>query len=165
MALPIVYLICGSTGSGKTTYSKKLVKEFRAINFSIDEWMKTLFWMDAPNPPTFEWAIERVSRCETLIWQQTKEASSLGYNVVLDLGFSEIKQRAKFYKLLKDAAISYELHFLDVPRDIRWERVSNRNNSLDNRSINVSRENFDWMESYFEPPTEEEQKENRVLRL
>ena len=124
MTSPTIFLICGSTGSGKTSHSKKLVKEFKAIHFSIDEWMKTLFWMDAPNPPSFDWAIDRVSRCEKLIWHQTQEAATLGNNVVLDLGFSETKQRSKFYQLLNDAKIAYELHFLDVSREVRWERAT-----------------------------------------
>lgn len=165
MSSPTIFLICGSTGSGKTTYSKQLVKEFNAIHFSIDEWMKTLFWMDAPNPPSFDWAIDRVSRCEKLIWHQTQEAATLGNNVVLDLGFSETKQRGKFYQLLKDANISYELHFLDVSREVRWERVTNRNNLLDSKSIIVTRETFDWMETYFEAPTEEEMIKNLGIRI
>ncbi len=165
MRNPLVLLICGSTGSGKTTYSKKLVQQYSAIHFSIDEFMKTLFWMDSPNPPTFEWAEERVSRCETLIWQQTQQVAALGYSVVLDLGFSERNQRNKFYELLKNAAIPYALHFLNVPSDVRWERVVKRNSALDKASIHVSRETYDWMESYFQAPTDDELKENSGLIL
>jgi predicted kinase len=46
--MQMAFLISGSTGAGKTTYSRKLAKERHALVFSIDEWMKTLFWMDAP---------------------------------------------------------------------------------------------------------------------
>ena len=127
--------------------------------------MKTLFWMDAPNPPRFDWTMERVSRCETLIWQRTIEVSALGYNIVLDLGFSEPTQRGKFYSLLKSADIPYEIHFLDIPADVRWNRIIKRNNTLDHTSIHVSKETFDWMESYFQAPTEQELIENRGLRL
>jgi predicted kinase len=165
MKKPIVFLICGSTGSGKTTYSKELIKEHKAIYFSIDEYMKTLFWMDAPHPPTFDWAIEKVSRCETLIWQQTKAATALSYSVVLDLGFSETTQRDKFYKLLKSAAISYTIHFLDIPSSVRWERITKRNNAIDETSIFVSKESFDWMETYFQAPTEEELRKNGGIKL
>lgn len=165
MEKPSVFLICGSTGSGKTTYSKELIKEHKAIYFSIDEYMKTLFWMDAPQPPTFDWAIDKVARCETLIWQQTKEATALGYSVVLDLGFSETTQRDKFYKLLKNTGISYAIHFLNIPSNVRWERIVKRNNALDETSIFVSRETFDWMETYFQAPTDEELSKNDGIKL
>lgn len=160
-----MYLICGSTGSGKTTYSKELVQKHKAIYFSIDEYMKALFWMDAPNPPAFEWVIDKVTRCETLIWQQTQQAFNSGFSVVLDLGFSETTQRNKFYNQLKSAAISYALHFLDIPSEVRWQRVSKRNNALTETSIFVSKETFDWMENYFQAPTDEELKNNSGIRV
>lgn len=165
MTSPMVFMICGSTGAGKSTYSKKLISEFNAIYFSIDEWMKTLFWMDAPNPPSFEWTIDKISRCEALIWSQTQEAINVGHHVVLDLGFSETNQRSKFYQLLNNSSISYQLHFLDVSREDRWERVQKRNNELDKTSIQVIKETFDWMEDYFQAPSEEELKQNHGMKV
>ena len=49
MTHPMIYLICGSTGAGKTTYAIQLTAKVGAVRFSIDEWMKALFWMDAPH--------------------------------------------------------------------------------------------------------------------
>ena len=61
------HLICGSTGAGKTTYAIMLVASTGAIPFTIDEWMAALFFPDAPEPLTFQWALERVIRCENRI--------------------------------------------------------------------------------------------------
>lgn len=157
-----VYLICGSTGAGKTYYSQKLKKLNSAIVFSIDNWMKLLFWPDAPKDDV-NWVMKRIQRCETMIKTITLDLVSLNTNVILDLGFSEPSQRNDFYKWLKLNQISYELHYLNIKAEIRWERVQKRNLSLDASSIQVDRQTFDWMENYFKAPSDEELKENNGL--
>ena len=67
---PVVHLICGPVGSGKTAYSRKLASEHNAIVFSIDEWMQNLFGGDLPEQAEmakvdFPWFSERVDRCES----------------------------------------------------------------------------------------------------
>ena len=47
---PLIHLICGSTGAGKTTYAKALAAKLGAVHFSIDQWMATLYWPDASTP-------------------------------------------------------------------------------------------------------------------
>ena len=41
-----VYLICGNTGAGKSTYSSLLAQQESAILFSIDPWMQNLYSAD-----------------------------------------------------------------------------------------------------------------------
>ena len=81
------HLICGSTGAGKTTYALKLAGVTGAIRFTIDEWMARLFLPDAPEPLTFQWALERVIRCENQILAVCGQIAPLGRDVILDLGF------------------------------------------------------------------------------
>jgi predicted kinase len=40
---PQVAMLCGMTGSGKTTFATKLENELPAICFSIDRWMIELY--------------------------------------------------------------------------------------------------------------------------
>lgn len=42
MPRPLIHLVAGSTGAGKTTYARKLCAEIGALHFSIDQWMATL---------------------------------------------------------------------------------------------------------------------------
>jgi predicted kinase len=154
MASPIIYLICGSTGAGKTTYAIQLSDEVGAVRFSIDEWMATLFWMDTPKPMDSGWAMERVRRCYDQVWATAMQVATRGVSCVLDLGLGQSGERARFVDLAKAAGLSVELHFLDVPADERWRRVEARNaekTGTHRLPFDVTREMFDFVESMGAP--------------
>ena len=152
-----VYLICGSTGAGKSTYSRKLGGTLGALVFSIDEWMKTLFWMDAGENTGLDWALERVRRCEDQIWTIAKDVLAGDRPVILDLGFSKADQRQKFRDLVATESHQFELHLLDLPADVRRRRVNERNLARSGTfEFELDEKTFDWMESYFERPTGDE---------
>lgn len=90
-----VHLIVGRTGVGKTHVARRLEEEYGAVRFSIDDWMATLFLPDAAEP-SFEWMMERIGRCEALIWKQTLRLLDLERDVILDLGFSTREHRKAF---------------------------------------------------------------------
>jgi predicted kinase len=87
-----LFLICGPTGVGKTTYSLSLCKDTGAVRFSIDPRMQTLFSKDMVSLD-FTWMIERVNRCYEQIWNVSEQILALDGNVVLDLGFATKEQR------------------------------------------------------------------------
>lgn len=152
----LIHLVCGSTGAGKTTYALELTARLNAVRFSIDEWMTTLFWMDTPQPISAAWAMERVERCNKQIWEVVRQATARGVPCVLDLGFSQAKDRADIVQLAHKAGLGVQLHFLDVPPAERWRRVEARNAQKgDTYQLNfdVTREMFEYVESLWEPPT------------
>jgi predicted kinase len=154
-----IYLICGSTGAGKTTYAIQLSAMLGAIRFSIDEWMAALFWMDTPKPIESGWAMERVNRCYNQIWATTLQVARRGTPCVLDLGLGQRRDRTRFADLARAAGFSVELHVLDVPAVERWRRVEARNErKAETRQLpfDVTREMFDFVESIWEPPTDAE---------
>lgn len=158
-----IYLICGSTGAGKTFYSKKLSQKNQAFHFSVDEMMKTLFWIDAPGENQYQWVMERINRCEQLIMQYSAQLYLHNTSVILDLGFSTKDHRHKFYSWCMDNNFLYELHFLDIDRNIRWDRVQKRNSNLSHQSILVDEKTFLWMEDYFMAPDDDEMKNNHGI--
>lgn len=156
--MPTVHLICGRTGAGKTTFARKLAAERDALRFSIDEWMATLFAADAPDPLTFEWAIERVGRCEAQIWQTGVAALAAGRDIVLDLGFTTREQRGRFRALAEDAGHAVSLHHVTAARQVRLDRVRQRNRDRSEVfAFEVTDGMFDFMENRFDPPTPEEE--------
>ena len=56
--------VCGPTGAGKTTCALRPAGETGALRFSSDEWMRRLYFPDAPEPLSHQRALERVERCE-----------------------------------------------------------------------------------------------------
>jgi predicted kinase len=153
-----VNLVSGSTGAGKTTFARKLAEETQAVRFSIDEWMNNLYWPDKEPGADYRWAIERVERCERQIWASALEVLRCGQDVVLDLGFTERRQRERFAVLAEDAAVEIVTHFVTSDPDVRRARVHQRNiEKRETFEFEVTDDMFDFMEGIFEPPTEDEQ--------
>jgi predicted kinase len=151
---PLVHLIAGSTGAGKTTYATALAAELGALRFSIDEWMVTLFGPDQPTgPPNFGWMMQRIGRCDALIWAHVLQLAAQGVPSVLDLGFTRREHRAKFAGLAREAGLRAELHHVDVPADERWRRVQQCNSEKgETYRLEVTRPMFDFVERLWEPP-------------
>ena len=161
-----VILVVGCTGAGKTTYARTLADERGAIRFSIDEWMMPLFGPDIPEPMRFDWMMERVNRCEAMIFAMTQQVAARGLPVVLDLGFTKAAHRDKFRALCGEAGLSVSVHFVDVLRETRWRRVEQRNqNQGETYAMTVDRSMFDFMETMWEPPTPQEWELDGGLRI
>ena len=155
--VPKVYLITGGTGAGKTTYALKLAAETGGIRFSIDDWMSTLFWMDSPNPISHDWAMERINRSEIQMWKTAQQVLVQGLPVILDLGFTKVAHRQKFYDLAKQAEAEPMLYWVDISPEERWRRVQSRNAEKgETFAMDVPREMFDFMENEWEAPEGEE---------
>ena len=121
--------------------------------------MTSLFWMDTPQPMDPAWSMARVERCNAQIWRTARGVATRGVPCVLDLGFSNARQRARFFELAAQAGLSARLHFVDVPPEERWRRVQARNDRKGDTyqlSFDVTREMFDFVETLFEPPNDDE---------
>ncbi len=166
MSEPRVILVVGCTGAGKTTYARQLADEMDAIRFSIDEWMMPLFGPDQPTPIRFDWMMERVNRCEAMIFEMAKQAIVRSCSVVLDLGFTKKEHREKFRILCAEAGLSVAVHFVDVLRETRWQRVEQRNRDKgETFAMTVDRSMFDFMETMWEAPLPEEWQANGGQRI
>jgi predicted kinase len=125
------HLVCGSTGAGKTTHALGLVRETGAMHFSIDDWM----------------------RCGRQIVGTALELGKRGVSSVLDLGFQREDQRRAVAEAARTAGLGVRLHFLDVPADERWRRVSGRNDRQgETYRVTVTRPMFDFIETIWQPP-------------
>lgn len=152
-----VIMVCGSTGAGKTTFCKTIANQSPAMIFSIDEWMSDLFAQDVPPTQSFPWILERVARCENVIWKQCLKLNQQDVDVVLDIGFSTVQKRQAYYQKMKESGLSYELCFLDVPREVRLARVLARNKQKGPTfQFEVTESMFNHIESLFESPSLEE---------
>jgi len=154
---PRLILVCGPLGAGKTTHSIALSKESKAIRFSIDPWMHTLFSKDMVSLD-LDWITERVNRCGTQIWDVAEQILTNKGQVILDLGFTTKVQREAFSDQAALLGISSELHFLDLPKAVRKARIEKRNTEKDPSvySFEVSNAVFEFMDPKFEAPDDAE---------
>lgn len=160
----MIHLIVGNTGSGKTTYSNKLKNEIGGIIFSIDKWNNTLFLPDKKKDDGLDWFLERIDRAESLISNLIIQLESTGTDSILDLGLSKFEHREKFRKLAKENNIEIKIHFLDISKETRLNRIIGRNNKKgETFEFNVSKEDFDFMENWFERPSEIELKNGFLI--
>ncbi|MFM5885425.1 MAG: AAA family ATPase [Novosphingobium sp.] len=159
-------LVVGCTGAGKTTYARTLADAIGGVRFSIDEWMTALFWPDSPQPLQFAWTMERIGRCEALIFDNVRQLATRGVPAVLDLGFTTKVHRDKFRTLADEAGLLAAVHFIDVPADERWYRVNRRNKERgETYAMQVDRDMFDFMEGLWEPPAEAEWRQGGGCRI
>jgi predicted kinase len=159
---PIVHLVCGPVGSGKTTYSRRLAAENGAVVFSIDEWMQNLFVGDLPAEAgmakiDFAWFSERVDRCEKQIWVVAEQLLKQGTTVILDLGFIRKNRREKARNTASSLGFASQMHIVHADLETRRARVSVRNsNKGETYALTVTPAMFAFAEKMYEAPDDDE---------
>jgi len=153
----MIHLIVGNTGSGKTTYSNTLRKQTKGVIFSIDQWNNILFLKDKKSDDGLEWFLERIERSERMIMTLIEQLEDSAIDSILDLGLSKFEHREKFRNFALQKGFECRLHFLDISRGTRLTRINKRNlEKGETYEFEVSQEDFDFMENWFEKPTESE---------
>jgi len=161
----MLHLILGNTGAGKTTYAQKLKEENKAFIFSIDKWNHLLFFPDKKEEDGVDWVLERIERAEQMMMDTIQQLESLGIDSILDLGLSKIAHRDKWWHFAQDHGFKTQIHYLDIDKETRKRRVSQRNNEKgDSYEFEVNEEAFNFMESWFETPSTEELRKAIIIK-
>lgn len=149
---PVLYIIQGLIGSGKTTFAKKLANETNAVHLNPDEWVtanytKTEYMSNWNN--CFDEALIR-------LWNKTIEYLKDGQSVIFDMGFWYRKDRNFARVIAKECGADFKHFYLNVPDEILKERIlSSRPKEWADKHL----ANFDENKLSFEAPTEEENAE------
>lgn len=153
-----VFLICGNTAAGKSTYSKELANQKSAIHFCLDDWMKNLYYNDYDaQTQDFSWVAERVERCKLQIRITAEALIRQDINVILEFGFGDVQSRKAYNDWAASLGAKAVVHFLDVPVEIRRERIHKRNAEKGPTfSFEVTDDMFNYVEPMFIAPTEAE---------
>lgn len=134
--------------------------------YSIDDWMAQLFWPDSGPEPDYEWAMQRIGRCEAIIWDLARRNLTLSVPAILDLGFADAAHRKRFADMARREGAAVILHWLDVAPDLRWARVLERNREKGPTfRLDVDRAMFDFMETIWQDPDERELRAQESYRI
>jgi predicted kinase len=112
-------LIAGLPGAGKTTLALQLETDVPAFRLAGDEWMLEL-GIDLHDDAAR-------NRTEVLFWQLSQRLLALGQSVILESGFWLRSDRDEKRLGARALGAAVELHYLDVPLEERWRRISLRN--------------------------------------
>jgi predicted kinase len=158
-----IILLEGPVGAGKSTYAAELVAHKRAPHFNLDDWFVTLYSPDRPQEGLMLWYSERKRRCIEQIWKATTEVLKSGVDVILELGLLTRIERQAFYQRCDGAGVSLAVTMLLAPRDVRRERVRQRNRERgDTFRMEVPDAFFELASDRWEEPDEFEVQQRQV---
>lgn len=149
---PIVYLICGFIGAGKTTFAKKLEEKTGAVRISKDEWSIRLIGNDPTINGYAEWDHEICELSRDVAFQIAEK----GIDVIIDEGFWAKEQRDEMRRRINAIGAKAVMYYVETPIETIRERVVGRNNNLSKDSFKISREMLDNYLAYWQPPSEGE---------
>ena len=147
-----VHLLCGKTGSGKTTFARALEQERKALLLSADEWMILLFGRDMER----ELFDARLRVCKELIYGVSERLTRLGVDVVLDFGFWARAERNAARDRISASGAAHVLYFFDAADDVLRKRLRARNSRLPANAYEITDEMFEEFGGMFEPPAADE---------
>ncbi|MCB1158131.1 MAG: ATP-binding protein [Leptospiraceae bacterium] len=155
-----LFFFCGKMGAGKSTYSKKLVDELKAIYLSEDDWLSAIYPEEIKN---FDDYIKYSSRLKPLLKEHVQRILHSGISVVMDFPGNTRQQRAWFKEIFSGAQIPHKLIYLKADDGLCLKRLEQRRKSSPERARFDTEEVFYQVSSYFQAPTDDEEFNIEVL--
>ena len=152
IVLPILHLMCGLPGAGKTTLARELEQRHNALRLTPDEWITQLLGsepsqqaLDAARTPT-----------EELQWKVAARVLTLGIDVILDFGFWSREEREHFREQAKALGAGSIVHFVDVPMPVLQARLAARHDDRPANTFIVTPAQLQEWSALFVRPTPDE---------
>jgi predicted kinase len=150
---PLVYLLVGLTGSGKTRYSRRLESD-GVLRLCVDEEVYALHGRYGVDYPEHDYA-EREQPVVEDIRKRLVDAVVAGHSVVLDYGLWRRSEREEYKELVEDAGGSWRLIYLKVSKDELLRRLGERNLHTDANALAVTPQALEDFFTRFEEPAGE----------
>lgn len=150
---PLVVMMCGVAGSGKTTFSQRLEKK-GFVRLSIDEeiWSTNGRWgIDFPMDKFEEYRKDAESKLRKRLIQLIHDKQQ----VVIDFSFWDRLRRNEYKMLIEESGGKWKLVYLKVHPDELRKRLKLRNQRFDANSFPISDELLNSYVNGFEVPSDE----------
>jgi len=152
--LPVIVMMCGIAGAGKTTYAQKLEKD-GYIRLSVDEELWSTYGrysIDYPAEKYEEYSKfvrEKLSKKLTSLIQQKK-------NVVIDSSFWQRARRDKYKQLIEKTGGQWKLIYLKANPELLRARLRKRSERFDaNAAFTITDDILEMYLDGFEEPLDE----------
>lgn len=141
--MPLVTLLCGPAGAGKTTYALELVAK-GAHRLSMDEAVWADGWGEQQPPEA------RLVELHDALKDDLRRALGEGRDVVVDLSLAAREVRDQWREVATELGATASLVVVTAPFEVLWQRVQQRAGDHAN-SVRLTREQlrncvdgFDW---------------------
>ena len=115
-----------------------------ALRLTQDEWLVAL----GSNP----WDATTREKVDHELWLLAQEVLGLGLSVIVDFGLWTKAERDEMRSVARSLGVGVELHYLAVPADELWRRISARNDESPWNAYPIGRADFDEWVRTFEAP-------------
>jgi predicted kinase len=163
-AMAVVHLISGLPGAGKSTYAQQLQLRTRAVVFTLDRFLITMFGRYEVPDVGGEEHVRRVLACREVIWMSAEKLLAHGSDVILDDGYFLRGHRRKVVDAATALGASAKIHFIDTPLDEIRRRLADRNRSLPVYNFAIEAETLEGCVRLFETPSDADAAEVVVVQ-
>lgn len=150
---PILYLVCGKIGAGKSTLAQHLAASSKTVLVSEDDWLAQLYPEEINNLSDY---VRCTGRFRNAVAGHIEALLRAGLSVVLDFPANTPASRQWAKTVFEKTGVTHELHFLDIPDETCKARLRERNAVSLHPFTATSDDDFDVITSYFVPPSADE---------
>jgi predicted kinase len=145
--------LCGKMAAGKSSLARDLAVRENAVLLVQDDFLSALFPGEITDIPAF---VDRYTRLKNALTPQICALLSKRISIVLDFAAATKTQRAWFRELIERTHVEHELHFVDAPDAVCKTQLQDRSRDLPVGTRWTTEEDFDAINAYFQPPSEDE---------
>ena len=148
-----LHFFCGKMAAGKSTKAAELASTYNAILLSEDEWLSQIYPEEIN---VFDDYIRYSARLKPLLKTHVQNLLNAGLSVVMDFPGNTKRQRAWFKDIFSDHELPHQLHYLNASDELCIRQLKIRAENLPEGTAFTTEEEFHVVNSYFQPPSEEE---------
>ena len=153
---PVIYLLCGLGGSGKSTYAQKLA-DTGLQKFSLDEYVYSLYGRTITSLPEQVY-LEHYRTAKVKLDRKLVSVIKKKQSVVLDYGFWRRDSRDYYKQLVEENGGEWKLIYLKASPEVLLKRLKERNKRTDANAFPVSEAMLlNYIERFEEPNNEGEE--------
>jgi len=149
---PMLHMVCGKIGAGKSTLTRRLADAPATVLISEDAWLAALYPGEIVDLPGY---VRTSTRLKQVMAEHVVALLAAGVSVVLDFPANTVSSRAWARGIFEKAGVAHRLHFLDVPDEVCKARLRARNASGEHPFETTDAE-FDLITRHFVAPSEAE---------